>query len=75
MRSVATAYDLSFGGETPFEGDEGYESALYENLSKFKLRGVHYTPNMDIARDLEKIALQSFSQKDFERRAREYLTS
>jgi hypothetical protein len=68
-------YDLAYSGETPFEGEEGYVSAMQENVSKFRLGGVHYTPNMDIARDLEKIALQSFSQKDFEQRAREYLTS
>jgi len=68
-------YDLAYAGETPFEGEEGYVSAVQEGVSKFRLGGVHYTPNMDIARDLEKIALQSFSQKDFERRAREYLTS
>jgi len=39
-------YDLAYAGHAPFEGDEGMESALYENLKKFRLSGVHYTPNM-----------------------------
>jgi hypothetical protein len=68
-------YDLAYAGHAPFEGDEGMEAALYENLKKFRLSGVHYTPNMDLARDLEKIALQSFSVKDFENKVHEYLTS
>ena len=73
--SSALGYDLAYAGDTPFEGEEGMILALQDTLKKYRLSGVHYTPNMDIEHDLEKIALRSLSVKDFENKVREYLTS
>jgi len=68
-------YDLAYAGETPFEGEEGMTLALRDSLKKYRLSGIHYTPNMDIEHDLEKIALRSLSGRDFQNKVREYLTS
>jgi len=74
LRRSVVGYDFAFGGETPHEGDEGYQLALHENLKKFRLSGVHYTPNLDMDIDIKKIARMSRSNADFKRNLKIYLT-
>lgn len=59
-------YDLAFGVESPFEGDEGSSLAISEAMKKHIL-SAYYTPDMELQYDLEKIASQCETQRELEK--------
>lgn len=68
-------YDLAYGDNAPFDGDEGMLLALNENLRKHRLSGLHYTPNLEQEIDIERISKGCSSKFEFEYRLRQYLTT
>lgn len=68
-------YDLAYGENAPFEGDEGIQLAVNEGLSKHRLSGISYTPNLEQRIDLERIAKKCSSKFEFEYRMHLYLTT
>jgi hypothetical protein len=72
----ALGYDLAFGQENPFEGEEGRILALAENLKNYKVKGSYDPiPNIDMYYDLDRLASMSKSKADFKRKLYEYLNS